>query len=101
MKEFCLKKKLRIGTFKRSINPKVDNFREFPSYLKNLQKDKNIAVDKKVENYSSNLENIFKKADNALDYSIRKIILEGPEVDLNLNFIFLNKLMTNHRLVKL
>ena len=23
-----------VGTFKRSINPNVDNFREFPSYLK-------------------------------------------------------------------
>ncbi len=30
------------------------------------------------------VKNIFKKADNALDYSISKIILEGPEVDLNL-----------------
>jgi len=26
----------KVGTFKRSINPNVDNFREFPSYLKNL-----------------------------------------------------------------
>ena len=30
------------------------------------------------------VKNIFKKADNALDYSISKIILEGPEIDLNL-----------------
>ncbi len=34
----------RVGTFKRSINPNVDNFREFPSYLKNLEKDKTIAM---------------------------------------------------------
>ncbi len=34
----------KVGTFKRSINPKVDNFREFPSYLKNLDKDKTIAM---------------------------------------------------------
>ena len=33
-----------VGTFKRSINPNVDNFREFPSYLKNLKKDKTIAM---------------------------------------------------------
>ena len=33
-----------IGTFKRSINPYVDNFREFPSYLKNLKKNKPIAM---------------------------------------------------------
>ena len=33
-----------VGTFKRSINPKVDNFREFPKYLKNLKKNKTIAM---------------------------------------------------------
>ena len=33
-----------VGTFKRSINPNVDNFREFPNYLKNLEKDKTIAM---------------------------------------------------------
>tara|TARA_B100000029_G_scaffold213026_1_gene211061 strand:- start:461 stop:1360 length:900 start_codon:yes stop_codon:yes gene_type:complete len=34
----------KVGTFKRAINPKVDNFRDFPIYLKNLDKDKNIAM---------------------------------------------------------
>jgi UPF0176 protein len=34
----------KVGTFVRSINPNVDNFREFPSYLKNLEKDKTIAM---------------------------------------------------------
>ena len=34
----------KVGTFKRSINPNVDNFREFPNYLKNLEKDKTIAM---------------------------------------------------------
>ncbi len=33
-----------VGTFKGSINPNVDNFREFPNYLKNLKKDKRIAM---------------------------------------------------------
>ena len=33
-----------VGTFKKSINPKVDNFREFPNYLKNLKKNKTIAM---------------------------------------------------------
>ena len=33
-----------VGTFQRSINPKVDNFREFPNYLKNLDKNKTIAM---------------------------------------------------------
>ena len=33
-----------VGTFKGSINPKVDNFREFPKYLKKLDKKKDIAM---------------------------------------------------------
>ena len=33
-----------VGTFKKAINPKVDNFREFPKYLKNLKKKKTIAM---------------------------------------------------------
>jgi len=34
----------QVGTFKSSINPNVDNFREFPRYLKNLKKNKTIAM---------------------------------------------------------
>ena len=35
-----------VGTFKNAINPQINNFREFPSYLKNLkkEKEKNIAM---------------------------------------------------------
>ena len=33
-----------VGTFKRSINPNVDNFREFPKYLNKLDKEKPIAM---------------------------------------------------------
>ena len=33
-----------VGTFKGAINPQVANFREFPSYLKKLKKEKNIAM---------------------------------------------------------
>ena len=33
-----------VGTFKRSINPDVDNFREFPKYLNKLNKTKPIAM---------------------------------------------------------
>ena len=29
-----------VGTFKRSVNPDVDNFREFPKYLNEIKKDK-------------------------------------------------------------
>ena len=34
----------KVGTFKRSINPNIDNFREFPKYLKKLNKKKPIAI---------------------------------------------------------
>ena len=33
-----------LGTFKRSVNPDVDNFREFPKYLNKLNKKKTIAM---------------------------------------------------------
>jgi len=33
-----------VGTFKGAINPKVDNFREFPKYLNKLDKKKDIAM---------------------------------------------------------
>jgi len=33
-----------VGTFKESINPNVDNFREFPRYLNKLNKKKSIAM---------------------------------------------------------
>jgi len=33
-----------IGTFKKSINPKVNNFRDFPKYLNNLSDKKTIAM---------------------------------------------------------
>ena len=33
-----------VGTFRGAINPKVDNFREFPNYLKKLDKKKDIAM---------------------------------------------------------
>ena len=33
-----------VGTFKKSVNPVVNNFRDFPKYLNNLKKDKAIAM---------------------------------------------------------
>ncbi len=33
-----------VGTFKGSINPNVDKFREFPNYLKKIKKNKTIAM---------------------------------------------------------
>ncbi len=34
----------KVGTFKRSVNPNVTNFRDFPKYLNNLKKDIPVAM---------------------------------------------------------
>ena len=34
----------QVGTFKNAKNPKVKNFRDFPNYLQNLNKNKKIAM---------------------------------------------------------
>ena len=34
----------KVGTFKRSVNPNVNNFRDFPKYLNNLKKNKPVAM---------------------------------------------------------
>ncbi len=33
-----------VGTFKKSLNPDVNNFRDFPKYLNKLKKDKPVAM---------------------------------------------------------
>ena len=33
-----------VGTFKKSINPNINNFRDFPKYLKKLKKNRPIAM---------------------------------------------------------
>jgi len=34
----------KVGTFKRSVNPKVTNFKDFPKYLNKLKKNKPVAM---------------------------------------------------------
>ena len=34
----------QVGTFKNSINPNIENFRDFPKFLKNFNKTDNIAM---------------------------------------------------------
>ena len=34
----------KVGTFKRSVNPNVTNFRDFPKYLNKLEKNKPVAM---------------------------------------------------------
>ena len=34
----------KLGTFKKAIDPKIKNFRQFPSFFKKLKKEKKIAM---------------------------------------------------------
>ena len=34
----------KVGSFKKSVNPDINNFRDFPKYLKKLKKDQPIAM---------------------------------------------------------
>ena len=34
----------KVGSFKKSVNPNISNFRDFPKYLKKLKKDQPIAM---------------------------------------------------------
>jgi Predicted sulfurtransferase len=34
----------KVGTFKKSVNPNVNNFRDFPKYLNKLKKNKPVAM---------------------------------------------------------
>ena len=34
----------KVGSFKKSVNPNINNFRDFPKYLKELKKDQPIAM---------------------------------------------------------
>jgi len=34
----------KVGSFKKSVNPDINNFRDFPKYLKELKKDQPIAM---------------------------------------------------------
>ncbi len=34
----------KVGSFKKSVNPNINNFRDFPKYLKKLKKDQRIAM---------------------------------------------------------
>ena len=34
----------KVGTFKKSVNPKINNFRDFPKYLNKLKKNKPVAM---------------------------------------------------------
>ena len=94
-----------VGTFKRSINPNVDNFREFPSYLKNLKKNKTIAMfctgGIRCEKASSYMINSGFKNVNQLKGGILKYLEEIPKKDSKWKgecFVFDNRVSLKNEL---
>ena len=66
-----------VGSFKKAINPKVNNFREFPKYLKKLDKKKPVAMfctggirceKASVYLYQNGFKNVFQLQGGILNY---------------------------------
>ena len=96
----------KVGTFKRSINPNVNNFREFPSYLKNLDKDKTIAMfctgGIRCEKASTFLEkkgfkNIFQLKGGIINYL--KKVKKDESLWKGECYVFDNRVSIKHRLI--
>jgi len=96
-----------VGTFKKSINPDVDNFREFPKYLNKLNKRKNIAMFctggircEKASVYLKNkgFKNVYQLKGGILNYlknvKIEKSLWEGE------CFVFDNRISVKHGLTR-
>ena len=95
-----------VGTFKRSVNPDVDNFREFPKYLNKLSKKKPIAMfctgGIRCEKASVFLEkkgfkNIYQLKGGILNYL--KTIKKKDSLWKGECFVFDNRISVKHDLV--
>jgi len=95
-----------IGTFKKSVNPDVDNFREFPKYLNKLDKKKPIAMfctgGIRCEKASVFLEkkgfkNVFQLKGGILNYL--KIVKKKESLWKGECFVFDNRISVKHKLV--
>jgi len=94
-----------VGTFKNAINPSVDNFREFPKYLKKLSKNKSIAMfctgGIRCEKASVYLEkrgfnNIFQLKGGVLNYL--KKVKQKNSLWKGECFVFDNRISVKHNL---
>ena len=96
-----------VGTFKKSINPNVDNFREFPKYLNKLNKKKSIAMFctggircEKASVYLKNkgFKNVYQLRGGILNYlkkvNKKKSLWKGE------CFVFDNRISVKHGLIK-
>ena len=96
-----------VGTFKKSINPNVDNFREFPKYLNKLNKKKSIAMFctggircEKASVYlkKKGFKNVYQLRGGILNYlnkvNKKKSLWKGE------CFVFDNRISVKHGLIK-
>ena len=96
-----------VGTFKKSINPNVDNFREFPEYLNKLNRKKSIAMFctvgircEKASVYlkSKGFKNVYQLRGGILNYlkkvNKKKSLWKGE------CFVFDNRISVKHGLIK-
>jgi len=97
----------KVGTFKRSVNPDVDNFREFPKYLNKLNKKKPIAMfctgGIRCEKASVFLEkkgfkNVYQLKGGILNYL--KKVKKKESLWKGECFVFDNRISVKHCLVK-
>ena len=97
----------KVGTFKRSVNPDVDNFREFPKYLNKLNKKKPIAMfctgGIRCEKASVFLEkkgfkNVYQLKGGILNYL--KKVKKKESLWKGECFVFDNRISVKHGLVK-
>ena len=96
-----------VGTFKNSINPNINNFREFPKFLKKLNKNKPVAMfctgGIRCEKASVFLEkrgfkNVYQLKGGILNYL--KTIKKKDSLWKGECFVFDNRISVKHELVK-
>ena len=95
-----------VGTFKKAINPKVNNFREFPNYLNKLDKKKPLAMFctggircEKASAYlnQKGFKNVFQLKGGILNYL--KNIKKKESMWKGECFVFDNRVSVRHDLV--
>ena len=96
----------KVGTFKGSINPKINSFRDFPKYLKKLKKNNKVAMFctggircEKASNFlkRNGFKNVFQLKGGIINYldkvNIKKSLWQGE------CFVFDNRVSIKHKLL--
>ena len=97
----------KVGSFRKSVNPNIGNFRDFPKYLKKLKKDRPIAMFctggircEKVSVYleKKGFKNIYQLKGGILNYL--KKIKQNNSLWRGECFVFDNRVSLKHGLVQ-